>query len=117
MKIILLTTTAFLFNLYSSFSQTVNDVPIKSLDVDYVEIVGQYFHRNKISIELDYGQETKLRSTNDTRLKDENGKSLTFDSMIGALNFMSKNGYDFVQAYSVGPDSARVHHYLLRKKK
>ena len=115
MKIILLTATAFLFNLHSAFSQTVNDIPLKNIEAEYVEIVGEYFHRNKMSIELDFGQEMKLSSTKDTRLKDENGKSLNFNSMIDALNFMSKNGYDFVQAYAA--DSTRVQHYLLRKRK
>ena len=117
MKIILLSLTAFLFNLPSTFCQTVNDVPIKDIDVEYVDVIGSYARKNKLNIELDFGQQQKLSTTKDTRIKDADGKTLTFNSMIDALNFMSKNGYEFVQAYGIGVDSAKVHHYLLRKRK
>ena len=36
--------------------------------------------------------------------------------MIDALNFMSKNGYDFVTAYAFAIGNQNVYHYLMRKK-
>jgi len=44
------------------------------------------------------GKKTKFFSTKDTQVVDEDGKLLTLNSMIDALNFMSKNGYEFVEA-------------------
>ena len=100
------------------FSQTVNDVPIKDIDVEYVQIVGtSRLLSNKLSIEIDFGQENKIFSDKDTRVKDANGKNLIFNSMIDALNFMTQNGYEFVQAYAITVSNQNVYHYLLRKKK
>ena len=101
-------------------SQTVNDIPIKDIDVDYAQIVGtSRFLSNKVTIEIDFGQENKLFSSDkDTRIRDVNGKNMVFNSMVDALNFMTKNGFEFVQAYAFNTgNNQNVYHYLLRKKK
>jgi hypothetical protein len=100
-------------------SQTVNDIPLKDIDVEYVEIVGtSRVLSSKLTIEIDFGQENKLFSSDkDTRVKDVNGKNMIFNSMIDALNFMTKNGYEFVQAYAVTKSDQNIYHYLLRRKK
>ncbi|RYZ22461.1 MAG: hypothetical protein EOP49_46540 [Sphingobacteriales bacterium] len=100
-------------------AQTVNDLPIKDIDVDYVQIVGtSRMLSNKLTIEIDFGQENKFFSSDkDTRVKDSTGKNMIFNSMIDALNFMTRNGYEFVQAYTVTVSNQNVYHYLLRKKR
>lgn len=100
-------------------AQTVNDVPIKDIDVEYVQIVGtQKIIGNKVLIQIDFGQETKFfKQAQQSVLKDETGKMLDFNSMIDALNFMSANGYDFVSAYTISITNQNVYHYLLRKTK
>ena len=107
--------------LYSTpaFSQTVNDIPIKDIEVEYIQIVGtSKLLSNKVTIEIDFGQENKLFSSdNDTRIKDASGKRMVFNSMIDALNFMSSNSYAFVQAYAFAVGNQHVYHYLMRKKK
>jgi hypothetical protein len=119
MKKLIISALAFLA--FSSVrSQTVNDVPIKDIDVDYVQIVGtSRLLSNKVTVEIDFGQENKLFSSDrDTRIKDANGKNMVFNSMIDALNFMTKNGYEFVQAFAFNTSNNQsVYHYLLRKKK
>jgi len=109
----------FLFCLITAMSQTVNDIPIRDIDVEYVQIVGtSRILSTKLTIEIDFGQENKLFSSDkDTRVKDANGKNMIFNSMIDALNFMTKNGYEFVQAYALAITNQNVYHYLLRKKK
>ena len=116
-KIILLSlivVSAFTLN-----AQTVNDTPVKDLDVDYVQIVGtSKFLSTKLTIQIDFGQKTKFFSSyKETIVKDEEGKALDFNSMIDALNFMSKNGFEFVNAYAISAGDQRVYHYLLRNKK
>lgn len=101
-------------------AQTVNDIPINQLDVEYVQIVGtSKLLSTKLTIEIDFGQNTKFFSTGkETIVKDENGKNMVFNSMIDALNFMTKNGFEFVNAYAISVSSTQnVYHYLLRKKK
>lgn len=119
MKKILFFALLGLFFSLKANSQTVNDIPIKDIDVEYVQIVGtSRILSNKLTIEIDFGQENKLFSSDkDTRVKDINGKNMIFNSMIDALNFMTKNGYEFVQAYAITVSNQNVYYYLLRKKK
>ena len=120
MKKIFLLLTMQLFILTVINAQTVNDTPLKNIDVEYVQIVGtSKLFSNKLSIEIDFGQENKFFSSDkDTRLKNSEGKNMVFNSMIDALNFMTQNGYEFVQAYAFSVNNSQnVYHYLLRKKK
>lgn len=101
----------------SGFGQTVNDVPIKDIAVKYIQIVGtSTLIGNKVTIEIDFGQQNKLFSSKDTQVKDENGNLMKFNSMIDALNFFDKNGYEFVNAYAITMGSQNVYHYLMVKK-
>ena len=52
------------------------------------------FHKN--CIKLDDGSNKKPQS-----LKDENGKDLKFTSLIGALNYMSLQGWELLDTKSV----------------
>lgn len=118
MKSLKLLAAVALFSLGAK-AQTINDVPIADIDVDYVEIVGSAkAFSNKLNISLDFGQHTKLfSSSKSTTILDENGKNLEFNSMVDALNFMAKHGYNMVQAYTVTQGNSNVYHYLLRKEK
>lgn len=117
MRSIVLALCFVLFFSLTSFGQTVNDIPIKDIDVEYIEIVGtSRLLSKKISISIDFGQEVKaFVGAKQIKIKDTNGKNLIFNSMIDALNFMSQNGYSFVQAYAVSEGKQNVYHYLMRK--
>ena len=100
-------------------AQTVNDKPLREIDAEYLEI----FAKSKsfssvINIHVDFGQKTKFFTLDkQTILKDENGEALEFNSMIDALNFMSKHGFEYLDMYvnTVGKES--INHYLLKNKK
>ena len=82
----------------------------------YCELIGRNkTFSSKINIIVDYGEQKPLFS--DLRLKDENGKVQTFNSLVDALNYMGNLGWEFVQAYIVtfGTDK-HVYHWLLKKK-
>lgn len=105
----------------SAYSQTTMDaVKIQDLDVEYVEIVGHIkgFTGN-VKIYLDYGKVGKAFQQKEMRVVDENNQTRGFGSMVGALNFMSENGYDFVNAYPIYNPTTKqtAYHYLLRKRK
>ena len=118
MKKKLIFAIAFLCGI-SAFTQTVNDIPISEIDVEYIQIVGtSRLFSNKVTVEIDFGQHSKFfGSGKETQIKDIEGKLLKFNSMIDALNFMTSNGYTFVQAYAFAVDNQNVYHYLMRKKK
>lgn len=118
MKKFLITFIILLTGLISK-AQTVNEIPINEIDVEYVQIVGtSKLLSTKLTIEIDFGQRTKLFSSGkETIVKDEDGKAVDFNSMIDALNFMSKNGYEFVNAYAISVGNQNVYHYLLKNKK
>lgn len=109
------------FTLFMSsnfYSQTVNDIPLKDIKVDYIQIVGtSKMFSSKLTINLDFGQRDKLFNAKDTQLRDEDGKLLDFNSMIDALNFFSMNGYEFADAYAITISNKNVYHFLLKKKK
>ncbi|HRP33196.1 MAG TPA: hypothetical protein PKV73_14960 [Agriterribacter sp.] len=100
-------------------AQTVNDIPIKDIDVEYIQIIGTSKPFSKgVSIQIDFGQKTKFFSTGkETVLKDKDGKIMDFNSMIDALNFMAQNGFEFVNAFAIAVSNQNVYHYLLKNIK
>lgn len=95
-------------------SQTINDVPISQINVQYVKIIGiQRFMTNKVHVELDFGQKNSLFSNKEVVIKDSNSNVMNFNSMIDALNFMGQNGYEYLDSYVVR-DTVN---YIMRKIK
>jgi hypothetical protein len=81
----------------------------------YCELVGSDYGHGKAKIEIDFGQSKEFLTEN--RYEDPaTGKPLVFKSMIDALNFMGKEGWEFAQAYTTGSDGYE-HHFLLKKEK
>lgn len=81
----------------------------------YCQIVGQSTGMgfgSKVKVSIDYGQEAKL--TEDTRLRDESGNIIKFESMVDAMNWMGEKGWEFCQAYVVTMGGANIYHWLLR---
>lgn len=119
MKLISFTIALLIFTFFSINAQTVNDIPIKDIDVEYVQIVGtSKLMSNKVNIEIDFGQENKFFSSrHDTMIKDSKGKKVVFQSMIDALNFMYANGYKFEGANAFTVGSQNIFHFMLRKIK
>lgn len=112
---------SLLFVLSFSFTnaQSLDDVPLKDIDVKYMLIRGQQkAFSTKLNITVDFGQRTKLFSgKNRGVLKDKDGKVLELNSMVDALNFFYENGYEFISAYTTTVSNQNVYNYLLRKIK
>lgn len=117
MKIPALLCLSFLFLSIPSFSQTINDIPISDIDVQYIQIIGTTrLLSDKVNVELDFGQNTTFFGSNKVKkIINKEGKVLKFNSMIDALNFMSENGYEFVQAYAFAEEDQNVYHYIMKK--
>lgn len=110
---------AFMLMGMVSFAQTTQET--------YCEVIGRaaFSLKGKIKIEVDFGQENKMfEGANKDVLKDPaTGKNRKFNSMIDALNFMSSNGWLFVNAYNVssgnsnasGGGASNEYHYIMKK--
>lgn len=110
MKKILLINILLLLFCAVSYGQT-NDDQRKSYI--YCEIVGtSKLMSNKCTIVLDFGQFNKFAS--DQRLIDDDGKVIVFNSMVDAMNWMGKDGWEFLQAYVITGAYGNVYHWLLK---
>jgi len=100
---------------FSAFSQvTVNDVDINKLDIEYCEVVAKAaMFSTKVVVVIDYGQKFSWKVQT---IKGKDGKDMKFNSVIAALNFMYKNGWDYLNNFAVTTKDGSVYHYLLRKK-
>lgn len=72
---------------------------------------------NKVTVTVDFGQETSFwLGTSNQYLVDDNGKAIKFNSMVDAMNYMGKRGWEFEQAYVVTIGNQNVYHWLLSKE-
>lgn len=79
----------------------------------YCELLGTAkFMSTKVTVSVDFGQDEQGWNA---KLVDENGKSMSFNSMVDAMNFMGKLGWKFEQAYTIGSGGNFVYHWLLSK--
>lgn len=82
----------------------------------YCELVGS---RNvlgtRFNVNIILGREGKLAKVREN-LVDKDGKLMKFYSMIDGMNFMSKQGWEFVQAYIVISGGDNEYHWLLKQK-
>lgn len=87
--------------------------PPKFVYCDVIVGSGDLNTASRVTIAVDFGQKMKLW---DNKMKDESGKPMKFNSLVDALNFMGRKGWEFVQSYS---DQRREnyadHHFLMRK--
>lgn len=70
----------------------------------------------KINVTIDFGQSTSLwAGYTNQYIVDQNGKPKEFNSMIDAMNFMAKLGWNFEQAYVLQEGNSNDIHWILSK--
>lgn len=115
-KVITILCVLFIFG--ASFAQEPQNIqppdPHYQVNYFYCELVGmgKLFSR-KVTVSVDFGETTSAWA--DTALRDENGERIVFNSMVDAMNYMGKDGWEFVQAYTVTIGQQNVYHWLLKK--
>lgn len=94
------------------FAQDTTSVSTKEAYL-YAEIIGtSKLLSNKVTVSIDFGQNTKFME--DTRLRDDAGNVIVFNSMVDAMNWMGAEGWEFLQAYVVTIGQSNVYHWLLK---
>ncbi len=97
------------------FGQTVEEND--STQEIYCMIVGTgQFMSNKVSIDIDFGQKTSIWSVRETKMVDEDGKKIKFNSMIDACNYLASKGWTLVNAYPASSNLGNCYHFVFKKR-
>ena len=96
-------------------SQTVNGLPVEDIPAKYVEIVAtsKVFKLFQVTIYLDYGQIGKMNEIKKGHLIGDNGKPMSFNGVMGALNVLNQKGFNYISQYTVSSGGSNVYHLLL----
>ena len=86
---------------------------INTADIKYIELVATQagLFTGKVNIVVDFGERNAT-------VKDDKGKPIDFNTVVAALNYFDKNGWEYVNNFVVSEGTiGHVYHYLLRRKK
>ena len=68
---------------------------------------------SKVTIDIDYGEERSIWK--DNRVKDQEGRIKKFNTVVDALNYMGKDGWQLVNAFPYFSGNTQVYHYVFKK--
>lgn len=103
----------------SGSSQSINNVPIREINLKYLEVIVNYNSNGAFSgFTLDLGKENRIFTSRDLVLRDANGMVLKFGSITDILNFFDKNGFVLNQTYTIGGNGSQsfCHLVLVRNR-
>ena len=99
-----------IFSTLASYSQA-NTTKIEQ----YCQIiVTPRLFSNKVTIDIDFGEEKSIWT--DNRLKTYDGKLKKFNTVVDALNFMGKEGWVFINAYPIRIGDNVIYHFAFKKE-
>ena len=106
-----------IFVLFSCLISSAQQVDNSSMKTTYrfceIIISGGFVHNGYVAV--DYGQPLKVLGKR--RLTDKEGVDLKFNSVVDALNYMSRMGWEYFQVYTIqGTPTSSEAHYVLRKE-
>ncbi|MBM78519.1 MAG: hypothetical protein CL846_08560 [Crocinitomicaceae bacterium] len=102
-------------NVASAQHVFVNDQDINELDIQYVELrVGSALNPTKVRVYVDYGQAFSLKRQ---LIMTADKKPVKFNSAVHALNFMDKNGWDYIEIVAVQAGETTTFKYVMQKTK
>ncbi len=81
----------------------------------YAELLGyKKFLSTKVNVEVDYGQSSNIFQND--MIVSADGKPISFNSMVDAMNFMGKLGWEFVQAVVITEGNQNIYHWILKRE-
>ena len=97
----------------------VNRIDINGMDNEFIQIIGykKGLFNNDVIINIDYGQKSSYFGSRKQMIADYRGQIIEFHSMIDALNYLTKRGWEFVDNYPMSSSQGSAYHYLLRRKR
>ncbi len=119
-KLMLLITLSFLFYSFQAEAQViVNGVNINEIEeVKICRVVARSVgFSNKVTITIDYGQDIKWANVRGTRVTRPDGTIEVFNSLIGALNYMENNGWEYRDMnFMVSEREMNTYQYYFKRK-
>jgi hypothetical protein len=97
----------------------VGSTNIDSLDIQYIEVFGQNRSTYQASIWVDFGRGYELSKAGEFLKPINDHERVRFKSVVDALNYFYKNGWEVIQSYAAG-DYQRgeyLHHVLQRRSR
>jgi hypothetical protein len=81
----------------------------------YCEVmaIGKMFSR-KVTITVDFGEEKSFFK--DTRVRDDEGNLVKFNTLIDALNYMGTQNWKLVNAFPIETGGQSVYHFYFKKE-
>lgn len=106
----------FFFVITPCFSQVQDSLVWRYADVSYS--LGGFSSKSKVIV--DYGETVTGWFRKPDLIENGDGKAIKFKSPVDALNWMSVNGWELIQAYQA-PDPAAMstliyQHFIMRRK-
>lgn len=103
---------------FSLNAQTVDGVSLSDTNAAYLQILIQSkVFSKKVTVEVDFGQDTSNARVNGSQVSDLRGKVIEFNSVVDALNFFDQLGYEFIESNRSHSERIEVNQYLLRRKR
>lgn len=101
----------FIATLATAKAQYVDNTPIGNIDADYVMIWSDSgpLLSSKITVRIDYGQGGRI-----PQIMDDRRRVITFNSMLTAINMMSKNGFEIDRVIR-DPKNDTDYYYMKRR--
>lgn len=97
-------------------------VIVENININEVEdiqicqlLATQKLFSRKVVITIDYGQNI-VWGAEGSRVLGSDGKMRTFNSVMHAINYMEKNGWEFIDAFVITIADQNVYHYYFRKR-
>jgi len=98
----------------SAFAQSINDIPLSTINQKYIKVIASIkVSGNKTNLSYDLGQKFNSK---DIVIKNNDGTTIEFTSVIDALNFFGDFGYEVKTSDVVAGTTSYIYHYILEKK-
>tara|TARA_R110000803_G_C11733625_1_gene290000 strand:- start:116 stop:472 length:357 start_codon:yes stop_codon:yes gene_type:complete len=117
MKKVFLTVAMMVAGLVTQAQVMVDGVDITTTDAKYVELLGvaKLLNPQEVKVIVDYGQDVKWNSKMQI-IKGSDGKVRSFESMVDALNYFDRNGFEYVSRETIAIGNQNVYHFLLKRR-
>jgi len=113
MKRFIFTAIAALF-IFAASAQTPDTA---KFEYCYMSAVNKALSATKVTIFVDFGQETSVWKDNRTK-DEETGKVATFTTIIDALNYLGEQGWELFQAIPVTSlGGGNIYHFYMKRRK
>ena len=114
-KIFLAILTFYLVGIVTAKAQIIaGGINVNGLDIQYMELIGVNRSTSEASVWIDFGQNYDASKSSEFLKPISDHEGVRFTSVVEALNYIYKNGWELVNVYIPSPNAYR--HYVLKRR-